>query len=354
MTVKEPPPTYAVAELFPRQGEWSEGDYLELDSNRVVELSDGNLEVAPMPTHQHQRIVGRLFPNSQPVMPAKTIITAALTGVLTTREQSPAIPYTPEEIAAEAQRSVEAGASIVHIHARKDDGGPAYDVETYRRIDAAVRARCPRVIVNYSTGAIGVSREERIGHVRELKPDLAALNMGSMNYAIYSPKTKSFYHDHVFANPFGDIQFFLEAMNAAGTRPEMECFDAGHINNATPLVDMGTLHPPFQFSLIMGVLGGIPGTTKRLVQQVDALPPDSFWQVIGIGVKQWSLAAAAITLGGNVRVGLEDNLYLEPGRLARSNGELVAKAAQMVRIVGGEVATIAEAREMLRLPLRGK
>jgi uncharacterized protein (DUF849 family) len=191
-----------------------------------------------------------------------------------------------------------------------------------------------------------------VAHITALRPDMAALNMGSMNYAIYSSKHKAFYHDHVFANPFGDILYFLEAMNAAGTRPEMECFDAGHIHNAAPLIDMGVLRPPYQFSLIMGVLGGIPGTTKNLVQQVDALPPGAHWQVIGIGARQWPLVAAAISLGGNVRVGLEDNLYLAPGQLAKSNGELVARAAELVRLVGGEVASVAEARELLDLPLR--
>jgi uncharacterized protein (DUF849 family) len=180
---------------------------------------------------------------------------------------------------------------------------------------------------------------------------MAALNMSSMNYAIYSSKNKTFYHDYVFRNPFADIQFYLEAMNAAGTRPEMECFDTGHIRNAQPLIDMGILRPPYQFSLIMGVLGGIPASTKNLVHQVDSLPSDSHWQVIGISHQQWALVAAAITMGGNVRVGLEDNLYLSPGELAQSNGQLVAKAADLVRMLGGEVASIAEAREMLKLPL---
>ncbi|WP_420645454.1 3-keto-5-aminohexanoate cleavage protein [Candidatus Leptofilum sp.] len=287
-------------------------------------------------------------------MSQKTIITAALTGVLTTRAQSPAIPYTPAEIGEEARRSVDAGASIVHIHARQPDGRPAYDVETYAQIDVEVRQRCPNVIINYSTGAIGIDRETRIHHIRALRPDMAALNMGSMNYAIYSSKYKTFYHDHVFANPFKDIQFFLEAMNEAGTRPEMECFDSGHINNAQPLIDLGLLKPPYQFSLIMGVLGGIPASTKHLVQQVDQLPPDSHWQVIGIGQKQWRLVAAAVSMGGNVRVGLEDNLYLPNGDLAKSNGELVAKAAELVCLVGGEVATIAEARNQLQIPLPTK
>lgn len=279
----------------------------------------------------------------------KTIITAALTGVLATREQCPAIPYTPEEIAEEARRSVEAGAAIVHIHARQPDGRPAYDAETYRRIKEEIEARCDDVIINFSTGAIGIPIEDRIAHVRALKPDLAALNMGSMNYAIYSEKRKRFYHDHVFANPFKDIIYLLEGMNAAGTKPELECFDTGHIGNTAPLVDMGILKPPLHFSLILGVLGGIPATTENLIHMKNNLPPGSTWQVIGISLAQWPLVAAAITLGGHVRVGLEDNFYLRPGEMARSNGDLVAKAARLVRELGGEVASVEEARQILHL-----
>jgi 3-keto-5-aminohexanoate cleavage enzyme len=276
------------------------------------------------------------------------VITAALTGVLATRDQCPAIPYTPVEIAEEARRAAEAGASIVHIHARTPEGGPEWGVETFAEILYEVRARTD-IIVNFSTGAIGIPVEQRVAHIRELKPEIGALNMGSMNYAIYSEKKKAFYHDHVFSNPFKDIQFFLEAMNAAGVRPELECFDTGHIANTAPLIDMGVLRPPFQFSLIMGVLGGIPGTTKHLINQVDTLPQGSHWQVIGIGLRQWALVGAAITMGGNVRVGLEDNFYVEEGRMATSNGELVEKAARLARELGRKAATIAEARKILCL-----
>ena len=279
------------------------------------------------------------------------VISAALTGVLATREQCPAIPYTPREIADEAKRAADAGAAIVHIHARTPDGGPDWSVETFGEILSEVRARTD-VIVNFSTGAVGIPVEQRIAHIRDLKPDIGALNMGSMNYAIYSEKKKAFYHDHVFANPFKDIRFFLEAMNGAGVRPELECFDTGHIANTAPLLDMGVLTPPLQFSLIMGVLGGIPGTTRHLTNQVDTLPAGSHWQVIGIGLKQWALLAAALTMGGNVRVGLEDNFYLEEGRMARSNGELVAKAAHLAREVGRPVASIEEARKILCLSPR--
>ena len=277
-----------------------------------------------------------------------TIITAALTGVLATREHCPAIPYTPKEIGEEAKRAVDAGAAIVHIHARTPEGGPEWRVETFAEIFAEVRARTD-VIINFSTGAVGVPREDRIEHISELRPEMAALNMGSMNYAIYSARRKAFVHDLVFANPFRDIQFFLEAMNQGGVRPEMECFDAGHIGNTRPFVDMGVLKPPYQFSLIMGVLGGIPGTTRHLVDQVDSLPTGSHWQVIGIGLEQWALVAAAISLGGNVRVGLEDNFYLEEGRMAKSNGDLVEKAAALCRELGGGVASVSQARAQLGL-----
>ena len=279
------------------------------------------------------------------------VISAALTGVLATRDQCPAIPYTPKEIAVEAKRAADAGAAIVHIHARTLDGRPDWRVETFAEILSEVRAKSD-VIVNFSTGAIGIAVEDRIAHIRELKPDIGALNMGSMNYAIYSEKKKAFYHDHVFANPFKDIQFFLEAMNEAGVRPELECFDTGHIANTAPLIDMGVLRSPYQFSLIMGVLGGIPGTTRHLSNQVETLPDGSHWQVIGIGLKQWPLVAAAISMGGNVRVGLEDNFYIEEGRMAKSNGELVEKAARMTREVGRPVASIAEARTILCLEKR--
>jgi 3-keto-5-aminohexanoate cleavage enzyme len=278
----------------------------------------------------------------------KVIVTAALTGVLATRDQCPAIPYTPKEIGEEAKRAADAGAAIVHIHARTPQGGPDWSVETFSEIFSEVRARTD-VIINFSTGAVGVPAEERVAHIRELKPEMAALNMGSMNYAIYSEKKKAFYHDHVFANPFSDIQLFLETMKSAEVRPEMECFDAGHIGNTRPLIDMGVLDAPYQFSLIMGVLGGIPGTTRHLVDQVDSLPQGSHWQVIGIGLNQWPLVASAIAMGGNVRVGLEDNFYVEQGKMAKSNGDLVEKACRMAHDLGREVASATEARAQLGL-----
>jgi uncharacterized protein (DUF849 family) len=278
----------------------------------------------------------------------RCVVTAALTGVLARRDLCPAIPYTPVEIAEEAKRSADAGAAIVHIHARTPEGGPDWSVDTFAQILREVRERSD-VIVNFSTGAVGIPPEQRIAHIRELKPEMAALNMGSMNYAIYSRSRKEIVVDHVFANPFRDIRFFLDTMNEAHVRPEMECFDSGHIGNTAPLIDMGVLAPPLQFSLIMGVLGGIPGTTRNLVHQVGSLPDGSHWQVIGIGLEQWPIVSAAAAMGGNVRVGLEDNFYLEEGKMASSNAQLVEKAVRLCRELGREAASPAQARALLEL-----
>lgn len=279
------------------------------------------------------------------------MITCALSGVLANRKQCPAIPYTPEEYAAEARRAYEAGAAVAHIHARKPDGSPSYEVEDYRNISEAVTDACP-IILNFSTGAIDISTEQKVAHIRALRPAIGALNMGSMNYAKYSRERRSFVFDLVFPNPFSEILAILEAMRSVETRPEMECFDMGHVASLIPLVDMGLIEPPHQVSLILGVIGGAPPTVPTLLRMVETLPPGSDWEVIGVSLDQWRLLAGGIALGGNVRVGLEDNFYLAPGEMARSNGDLVAKAARMARDQGREVATVEQCRERLELTNR--
>lgn len=277
------------------------------------------------------------------------IITAALSGVAAGKEQCSAIPYTPEEYASEARRACDAGASVVHLHARYPDGSASYRVEEYRLITEAIRAEAPDLIINYSTGAVGIPKEERIAHIVELRPDIGALNMGSMTYAKYSSKRKQMIFDFVFENRFETIMFFLEKMNEVGVRPECECFDTGHVNNAIPLIDMGLLRPPVQFSLILGVLGGAPADARTLAHMASLVPEPSTWEVIGISRDQWMLVASAASLGGNIRVGLEDNFYLPSGEMAASNGDLVEAAAGLVRLSGRRIAEPQEARRMLSL-----
>jgi len=277
--------------------------------------------------------------------PDKAIISAALTGALTTRDQCESIPYTPEEIAKDAAAAREVGAAIAHIHARTDEGGQTVDTDVYREIYHEVRDRTD-ILINFSTGAVGFSIEERLDYLREVQPDIAALNMGSMNYAKYSESNDEFVFNMVFENSFDDIQRFVKTMKEAGVKPELECFDTGHIGNSRPFLKSGELQHPLQFSLIMGVLGGIPATIENLTDQVRQLPDDSNWQVIGISQDQWPLVGAALSMGGNVRVGLEDNFYLPSGEMSTNPG-LVEKAAKMSRNVGREPATPDEAREIL-------
>lgn len=276
------------------------------------------------------------------------IVTCALSGVVANRAQCPGIPYSPEEYAAEAKRSYEAGAAVVHIHARTRDGVPSYDVADYRNIYDAVTNACP-VVINFSTGAINITTDQKTAHVRAIKPALGALNMGSMNYAKYNSQKKSFVFEFVFPNPFSEIVEIVKAMNEVQTKPELECFDLGHVGNSLPLIDMGLLQPPYQYSLILGVVGGIPPTIPNLVAMVNMLPRRSEWEVIGISLDQWRLLAGAIALGGNVRVGLEDNFYVRKGVMADSNGQLVEKAVRMIRDQGREPATVDECRNRLNL-----
>ncbi len=281
------------------------------------------------------------------------VITCAISGAIAGREQCPAIPYTPAEYGAEARRVVDEGAAMIHIHARRPDGTPSHEVEDFRAITEAIREQAgDEVIVNYSTGAIGVSVERRVRYLRELRPDVAALNMGSMNYAKYSRSRRRFVFEAVFANPFGEIVELLEAMNELGIKPEHECFDLGHVGSLEPLVHMGVLREPLHVDCVMGIVGGAPPTARNLAAMVDNIPAGSHWAAIGISRAQWTLIGAALALGGSIRVGLEDNFYLPDGAMARSNGELVAKAREMVVNSGRRPATFAQARELLGLPER--
>jgi uncharacterized protein (DUF849 family) len=278
----------------------------------------------------------------------KVILYCALTGAVTTKRQCAAIPYTAEEIGEEARRAWEAGASVVHVHGREDDGSPSYRPETFAAYKREIEKRCP-VIINFSTGAVGLSREERIAHILSTRPSVAALNMGSMNYAKYSEKRKDFVFQFVFANSFDEIVYYVKHMREAGVRPELECFDTGHIESLRPLIDMGLLTPPFDVNLVMGVMGGMPATPKMLAFAVDLLPPGARWHTTPISHMTWSMSAAALAAGGNVRVGLEDNFYLPNGEMVKSNGELVAQAAKMAHDMGRAVASVDETRAMLGL-----
>src|ERR1700744_6334456 len=283
------------------------------------------------------------------------VITCAISGAIANRDQCPAIPYTPAEYAAEARRIVDDGGVHIHIHARSPDGAPSYEVADFAAIrDAIVSEVGDAAIINFSTGTIGVPVAKRVDYLRACRPAVAALNMGSLNYAKYSRSRQEFVFQFVFANPFDEIVELLRAMRELAIKPEHECFAVGHVASLAPLVEMGLLDAPLHADFVMGVLGGVPATTRDLARMADTLAeawPDHkhHWGVIGIGRVQWRMVAAALTLGGSVRVGLEDNFYLPDGTMARSNGDLIAQARPLVTDCGRRPATRQEARSLAAL-----
>lgn len=280
--------------------------------------------------------------------PDVCVVTCALTGVLANRGQCEGIPYTPAEIGAEAKRAYDAGASVVHIHARNDDGSPTFSPAVFAQIKQEIRSRCP-VILNYSTGTILEDVTEQCTYLTADKPAIGALNMGTMNYSKYSRSRKNFVFDMVFPNTYGKIITLLKAMNEAKVKPELECFDTGHTQGTWPLIDMGLLKPPLQFSFIVGVLGGIPAEVESLQLQKQIMPEGSEWECIAISHGHWRMLAAASVMGGNVRSGLEDHLYLPNGQKAKSNGDMIEHAVRLVEGVGRKPATVEQAREILAL-----
>lgn len=267
----------------------------------------------------------------------KLIITAALTGAEVTREQQPALPVTPQEIAAAAEECAKAGASIVHLHARQADGTPTQDRETYRQIIAAIRERCD-VIVQVSTGgAVGMTSAERLAPVT-LAPEMATLSMGTVNFG-----------DDVFMNHPADMETFLHAMQQHGVKPEFEIFDTGMISTLNRWLKKGLLQGPQHVDFVLGIPGGMTGTPQALMYMVEQLPPDASWTVAGIGSAQLTLGTLAILLGGHVRVGFEDNVYYRKGELASSNAQLVARIARISAELNRPVATPAQARAILGL-----
>lgn len=273
----------------------------------------------------------------------KLIITAAICGAEVTKEQNPAVPYTVEEIVREAKSAVDAGAAIVHLHVREDDGTPTQSKARFKECIDAIYKVCPDVILIPSTGgAVGMTAEERL-QPTELFPEMATLDCGTCNFG-----------DDVFENTMPMMRDFGKRMLENNIKPEYECFEMGHLDTVLNIAKKGQVPgAPMQFNFVLGVPGCTPATVSNLCWFVNAIPAGSTWTATGIGRHAFTLAAPAIAMGGNVRVGFEDNLYLERGVLAKSNGELVAKVVRIAKELGRPIATSAEAREILGLkPLK--
>lgn len=265
----------------------------------------------------------------------KLIITAALTGAEVTREQQPALPITPDQIADAAHECAKAGASIVHVHGRNDDGSPTQDKETYRKIIGAIRERCD-IIVQVSTGgAVGMTAQERLAPVT-LSPEMATLSMGSVNFG-----------GDVFMNHPADMEIFFKAMQEHKVKTEFEIFDTGMLTTLNRWIKKGQVTGPMHIDLVLGIPGAMAATPEALMYMKSQLPEGASWTVAGIGAAQLPLATMAILMGGHVRVGFEDNVYYRKGELATSNAQLVARMARISRELERPVATPDEARAIL-------
>jgi 3-keto-5-aminohexanoate cleavage enzyme len=267
----------------------------------------------------------------------KLIITCALTGAEVTKEDHPRLPVTPDEIAQAAYEAYLAGASIVHIHGRLEDGTPTQDQEVYREIIEKIRAKCELIIQVSTGGAVGMTAEERIQPVA-LCPEMATLTTGTVNFG-----------QDVFMNSPSDIERFAKILSQYGVKPELEIFDVGMIHNGLRLLKKGLIQEPLHFDFVMGVPGGIPATPKNLLHLVESIPSNATWSVAGVGKAQLPMATMAILLGGHVRVGLEDNIYYTKGVLAESNAQLVERVVRIAKELGREVASPKDAREILGL-----
>ncbi len=265
------------------------------------------------------------------------IITVAPTGNVPTKDQNSALPVTPQEISDVAVRCREAGASLIHIHARDEQSRPTLDPEVFACIHELITARTDLIVQISTGGRAGMDPEQRAAAVRLIRPEMASLTTGSMNFP-----------DRVYANPFEVIDYLAAAMVETSTKPEMEVFEPGMIANALLLAKKGLAAAPFHFDFVLGIPGSLPATPKNLLFLSESIPPGSTWTVAGAGRWQLPMAALAIVMGGHVRVGLEDNLYYRKGELA-TNEQLVARVARLAAELGRPVATPGEARQILGL-----
>lgn len=269
----------------------------------------------------------------------KLIVTACICGAEVTKEHNPAVPYTAEEIAREAKSAYDAGAALIHLHVREDDGTPTQSRERFQECMEAIREVCPDVIIQPSTGgAVGMSNEERLAPTG-LHPEMATLDCGTCNFG----------GDEIFVNTENMIIDFAETMKQLQIKPEIEVFDKGMIDMALRLHRKGHIPAPMHFDFVMGVNGGISGEPRDLLFMAESIPSGSTWTVSGVGKYEFPMITMGILMGGHVRVGFEDNVYLEKGVLAKSNGELVEKAVRIARELGREIASPQEAREILSL-----
>ena len=299
---------------------------------------------------------------------SKALFTAAITGSIHTPTMSPYLPFTPDQIADNAVQACEAGAAAVHIHVRNPETGqPSPDLELFKKVLTRVKSKCDVIVCPTTGGGFGMTPEQRVAVVSTFKPELASCNMGSMNFALFPllEKMKDFKfpwekqylestEDVIFPNTFKSIRIFLNTFNENGTKPELEVYDAGMLNNAAFMIGRGLLKIPIYIQFVLGILGGMAATIENLVFLYESAcrqigEKNFVWSVCAAGRSEIPMCTHALLMGGNARVGMEDALWLDKGVLAKNNAELVAKIIRIAKEFGIEPATPAEARKMLEL-----
>ena len=296
----------------------------------------------------------------------KIIITAAVTGATHTPSLSPYFPATPQQIIADAVTAHAAGAAVVHVHARNpEDSKPTPDIGIMTDIVSSIKRQCDAVVCITTGGSLMMSKEQRLAPVVQLKPELASCNAGSVNFVFADLATKlknpkfdwevpylQGTYDLIFSNTFAGMEYYIDTMNQHDIRPEFEVYDVGMINNIAYFLNKGLVKKPVYLQFVMGILGGIPATVENLAYMVKTAREqigDFVWSCAAAGKSQFPMVTAALTMGGNARVGLEDNVYLRPGVLAKSSGEQVTQLREIAERLGLEIATADEAREILSL-----
>ena len=281
-------------------------------------------------------------------MSRKVIVTCALVGSSTRKQQNPNTPYTPGELAEAAYRAYRAGAAMVHVHAVEDDGANSVRVERIREGHDAIKARCPDLIVNLTSAlGAGATYEQRLGQIEAIRPEMASLNMATMNFAGVNRKTGEVLIDYTFENPLNMVAKFAKTMKEAGTKPEIEVYSTAGIDNYHFLAPSGFFTDPVNFNFVWGVCGGASFRPATFIAMVNALPPGANFTACGIGNEEWTAITQSILCGGHVRVGLEDNLRMPDGELAKGNYELVEQAVRIIETLGHEPATPDEARAIM-------
>jgi len=283
----------------------------------------------------------------------KVIICAALAGAGTFKNQNPAVPYTPQEFADEAEKCYKSGAAMVHVHARQDDGMPTHEHDRIKVTHDAIKARCPKLIVNLSSAVgVGKTAEERISQIIHVKPEMASLNTNTMNFSIIDRKSGAIFMDYVFENTFTMLQNFGKSMEENKVKPEIEVYDMGGLDNVLLIMKQGFFSTPMNFNFVWGVAGGQAFRPDTFIALMHALPPNSNFTTCGVGIEQFPAITMSCLMGGHMRVGLEDNTRVPNGELAKGSWEQVEWAVKIASCLGREPATPDEAREIMGIKKR--